>query len=72
MFWICAESSIDHAEMFSTLLSSVYRVKALSDSHITPPVSRLGMYKNLGGDTDTADPNSAKGYSIPYGVLCSI
>ncbi|GAB0209839.1 mitochondrial enolase superfamily member 1 [Grus japonensis] len=33
-------------------------------------VSRLGVHKKLGGDTaGTADPNSPKGYSIPYDIM---
>ena len=36
----------------------LHRVKAFSASHPTPPASRLGVHKKLGGDTaGTADPN---------------
>jgi len=36
----------------------LHRVKAFSAPHTTPPVSRLGVYKNLGGDTaGTAEPS---------------
>ena len=43
---------------FLLLLSSAYTVKAFPAPHTTPPVSRLGVHKELGGDTaGTADPN---------------
>ena len=36
----------------------LYRVKAFSAPHTTPPASRLGAHKKLGRDTaGTADPN---------------
>ena len=36
----------------------LHRVKAFSASHTTPPASRLGVHKKLGGDTvGTADPS---------------
>lgn len=37
-----------------------------------PPASRLGVGKNLGGDTArTTDSNRPKGYSIPYKIMLS-
>ena len=36
----------------------LHSVKAFSASHATPPARRLGVPKELGGDTaGTADPN---------------
>jgi len=65
MFWICAGDSA--AEQ------CLYRVKAFSASHITPPASGLGVHKKLGVDTaGTANPNWPKGYSIPYDVMLSM
>ena len=57
MFWICAENSVDNTGMFSFLLSSAYtEPRALL--LLTPPASRLGGHKELGGDTaGTADPD---------------
>lgn len=44
----------------------------LSIPPITLPASRLGVRKKLGGDTvGAADPNWAKGYSVPYEVMLS-
>ena len=58
MVWICTGNSVDNAGMFLLLLSSAYTVKALSAPHPTPPASRLGVHKKLGGDTaGTADPS---------------
>ena len=43
---------------FSYAEQSLHRVKAFSASHPTPPARRLGVHKELGGDTaGTADPN---------------
>jgi len=54
-FWICADHSVDDTGMFSLLLS---RIKASSASRPTPPASRLGLHKKMGGDAaKTADPN---------------
>lgn len=64
-YWYCRD-------IFIIAKQCLHRAKVLSDSHITPPVSKLGMYKNLGGDAGTADPNSARGHAIPYGVMLSI
>ena len=50
----------------------LHRAKAFSASHPTPQASRLGVHKELGGDTaGTADPNWPKGYSILYDMSCS-
>ena len=50
--------TVDNTEMFLLLLGSAYRVKASSASHTTPPASRLGVHKKLGGDTaGTPGPN---------------
>jgi len=67
MFWICAGNSVDNKGMVYLLLSSAYRVKAFPASHTTPPGSRLGVHKKLGGDkAGTADPSGPKGYSISH------
>lgn len=53
--WFVLET-VDNAEMFLLLLSSAYTV--FSTSYTILPISRLGMYKKLGGDTvGTADSN---------------
>jgi len=50
MFSICDENGVIAEQC-------LHRVKAFSAAHITPPVSRLSMHKELGGDTaGTADP----------------
>ena len=65
MFWVCAENSVDNTGMFSLLLSSAY-TESRPFLLPTPPASRLGVHKELGGDTaGTADPNCPKGHSIP-------
>lgn len=71
---ICAENSIDTMGMFLVLHRNAYTVaKTFSASCPTPPASGLGMPKIFGGDmARTADPNSPKGYSIPYGIMVSI
>ena len=65
MYWICAENSVDNTGMFVTAEQCLHRAKAFSASHPTPPVSRQGVHKELGGDTArTADPNDQR--DIPY------
>ena len=45
-------------QVFVTAEQRLHRVKAFAASHPTPPASRLGVHKKLGGDTaGTADPN---------------
>lgn len=74
MFLISAENTVDNTEMFLLFLSSaLHSIKVFSTSHTTPPVSRLGVNKNLGGDTaGTANPNRPKRYSIWYDIMLSI
>ena len=65
MFWICAGNSVDNTErfllyrdVFVVAEQCLHRAKGFAASHTTPPVSRLGVHKELGGDTaGTADPN---------------
>ena len=62
-------------EVFSLLLNSAYTESRsfllLTPPH--PPASRLGVQKELGGDTaGTADSNWPKGYFISYDVMLSI
>lgn len=53
------------------MLSSAYREsRPFSVSHSTPPVSRLGIPKDLEEDrSTTANPYRPQGYSIPQGVI---
>lgn len=49
VFWFCDQNHIDDTGMFEVLLSSTYTVSW--PSHTIPPVRRLGVAKNLEGDT---------------------
>ena len=50
----------------------LHTVKAFSTPCTTPPASRLGVHKWLGGDTGrTADPNWPKGCPVPYDIMHS-
>jgi len=59
LFRICDEYSVNSTGMFSLLLTQgLQRVKAFSAPQAIPSVSRLGIHKELGGDTArTADLN---------------
>jgi len=46
VFRICAESSV-----LVTAEQCLHGIKAFSASYTTPPPSRLGVHKKLGGDT---------------------
>jgi len=51
VYWICADNSVDHTQMFLvTAEQCLHRVKASSAPHSSPPGSRLGGNKKLGGD----------------------
>ena len=57
--------------MFLLLLSSAY-TEPRPLLLLTPPVSRLGVHKKLGGDTaGTADPQLTKGISHTIMTSCS-
>lgn len=61
---ICAETGVDNTGTFSLFLGRQSQDFLLL---LTPPVSRLGAHKELGGDTaGTVHPNCPKGYSVPY------
>jgi len=52
----------------------LHSVKAISVSHAAPPLSRVEVHKELGGDTArTADPNDQRDNPIlqPYYVMLS-
>ena len=49
---------IIQGDVFVTTEQCLHSIKPFPASHPTPPVSNLGVHKNLGGDTaGTADPN---------------
>lgn len=68
MFWIYAGNIVDNRDVFITAEQCLHRVEAFSASQDTPPVSRLGVHTELGGDTArTGDPRD-----IPHRVIsCS-
>lgn len=79
--WICAGCSADNSEVFLSLLSRVNPELSLLCSSAHPSSERLGVHKELGGDTArTADPNWPRVtlyhmelYSVTVGkLLCFI
>jgi len=73
VLWICAENNVDDRRMFLLLLSSAYTAsRPFLLLKLALPASRLGVHKQLGGDTaGTADPNWPKGYPTPYNIVFS-
>lgn len=59
VFWICDQNNIDNTKMFSLLLRSTCTV-ASPFLPLTPPLSGLGVCKELWGDT--AGPKWPHGY----------
>lgn len=58
VFWICTGNMADNTNDAVAAEQGSHSIKAFSVSHITPPVSWLGMHKKLGGFTArTADVN---------------
>lgn len=56
VFWICSGNIVDNTDDLVTAEQGSHSIKALS--HITPPVSWMGMHKDLGGSAARkADPN---------------
>lgn len=54
---MCAENSDDNSGIY-LILQCLHRVKAFFAPYSTPPVRRLGVHKELGGDSaKTAEPN---------------
>lgn len=51
MVWICAEKKDANKRVFFLMLSSAYRVKTFFASPSTPSAARLGVHKELEGDT---------------------
>lgn len=48
----------------------LHRAKDFSTSPAVPPARRLGVHKDLGGDTTrTVDPNGPKGCPTPCGLM---
>lgn len=61
-------SSVDNREMFSVLLNRSY-TESRPFVLPTPPVSSLGMHKELRGDTArTADPKTGTGQPMQHHV----
>jgi len=70
MFWICDQSSIDNTNVLVTAEQCLENGKAFSASRPTPPASRLGVHKKLGGDTARiADPTDRRDLSC-HMMLC--
>lgn len=49
VFWICTGNIVDNTHDLVTAEQGSHSIKAFSVSHITPPVSWMGMQKDLGG-----------------------
>jgi len=69
-FWICVWNSVDNTQVFRLLLSSACTASKLYFAPLCPPLSRLGMDKNLGRHkAGTANTSWPKGCSRPYNML---
>lgn len=58
MFWICTGKVINDINELVTAEQGSHSTKTFSVSHVTPPMSWLGIHKELWGFTArTADPS---------------
>lgn len=66
VFWTSDQNSIDVLVVAEQCLLCI---KDFSVSHSIPPVSRLGMHKRLGEDTDETDQRGITCHMMLYSAI---